>query len=86
MTELNLMLRNRLAALRPPAYSAAGVEQALATKYMADHCVADLLRDVLNDLVLLQPPDALQFLHDRLGQVGGRECGVKKILTFVGST
>ena len=80
------MLRDRLAALRPPAYSAAGVEQALATKYMADHCVADLLRDVLNDLVLLQHPDALQFLHDRLGQVGGRECGVKKILTFVGST
>ncbi len=47
------MLRGRLAALRPPGYSAVGVEQALATKYMSDHCVADLLRVLLKDLVLV---------------------------------
>lgn len=65
------MRRGRLAPLRPRTHSAAGVEQTLTSKYMADHRVSALLTDVVNDLVLLQPPDALKFLHDRLGQVLG---------------
>jgi len=63
------MRRGRLAPLRPRTQSAVGVDQTLASKYMAHHRVSDLLHDVINDLVLLQPPDALKFLHNRLGQV-----------------
>ena len=41
----------------------------LASKYMAEHKVSEILREITTDLVLMQPTDALKFMHDRIGQV-----------------
>jgi hypothetical protein len=63
------MQKRRLSPLRPGPRARAGVEPTLASKYMQDHRVSEILREVTTDLVLLQPEDAIKYMYTRLGQV-----------------